>query len=77
MTITARKATVQIATDSADLLDLVILGIYEDEFETCEMGSHPAAELFERRDNRDGSTVLICEYHADYADVSCSDDYDA
>jgi hypothetical protein len=77
MTITARKATAQIATDSADLLDLVILGTLDDEFETCELGGHLAAELYTRTDNRDGSEIRVCEYHADNADVSCSDHIDA
>jgi hypothetical protein len=77
MTITARKATARIATDSADLLDLITFGTLDDEFETCELGDHFAAELYTRTDNRDGSEILVCEHCADTADVSCSDDYDA
>jgi len=43
--------------DSADLLDLVILGI---TFEVCELCGLDAAELFNRIDNRDGADVLVC-----------------
>jgi len=74
MTTTARQATAQIATDSADLLDLVILGI---TFEVCELCGLDAAELFNRIDNRDGADVLVCEHCADTADVSSSDHLDA
>lgn len=77
MTITARKATAQIATDTADLLDLVIIGLYEDEFDTCELCEMPAAELYTRTDVRDGSEISACEHCADHGDVSTTDDYDA
>jgi hypothetical protein len=77
MTATARKATAQIATDTADLLDLVILGILEEDFEICELGDHLAAELYTRIDERDGSEIRVCEHCADTADVSCSDHADA
>jgi hypothetical protein len=77
MTITARKATAQIATDTADLLDLVVAGILDEDFETCAICELPTAELFERTDNRDNAEIRVCEHCADTADVSCSDDYDA
>ena len=67
MTTTARRATAQIATTTAALFDLVILGV---EFDTCELCTHPAAELFARIDNRDGAEVECCEWCADHADVS-------
>lgn len=70
MTTTARTATRQIATTTAALFELVILGI---EFDTCELCSHPAAELFTRIDNRDGAEIKCCESCADTADVSYCD----
>lgn len=68
MITTARQATAQIATDTADLLDLVIAGLAED-FTACDLCELPAAELFSRIDNRDDSDVLVCEFCADHADV--------
>lgn len=73
MTTTARQATTRIATDTAALFDLVILGA---DFDTCELCGHPAAELYLRVDNRDGAEVSACEHCADHADVSYGDDYD-
>ena len=70
MTTTARRATRQIATTTAALFELVILGI---EFDTCELCGHDAAELFTRIDNRDGSNVECCEHCANTADVSYCD----
>ena len=67
MTTTARTATRNIATDTAALFELVIIGI---DFETCELCGHDAVELFDRIDNRDGSTVGCCEHCANTADVS-------
>lgn len=67
MTTTARTATRRIATGTAALFELVILGL---KFETCELCGHPAAELFHRIDNRDGAPVEVCEHCADHADVS-------
>lgn len=67
MTTTARRTTAQIATTTAALFELVILGI---EFDTCELCTHPAAELFARIDNRDGAEIEVCEHCADTADVS-------
>jgi hypothetical protein len=60
MTTTARQMTSQIATDSLLIADLVILGIYEDEFETCAICGHPAAELRIRLDE-DHNEVEACE----------------
>lgn len=77
MTTTARTMTSQIATDSLLIADLVILGVFEDEFEVCELRGCYAAELYTRTDNRDGSTVRVCEGCADTQDVSCSDDINA
>lgn len=67
MTTTARRSTAQIATTTAALFDLVILGI---EFDTCQLCTHPATELFARVDNRDGAEIEVCEHCADTADVS-------
>lgn len=67
MTTTARTATRQIATTTAALFELVILGI---EFDECQICEQPAAELFWRIDNRDGTEVRCCEWCADHADVS-------
>lgn len=67
MTTTARQATRTIATDTAVLAELVVLGL---EFDTCELCGHFAAELFPRIDNRDGATVGCCEDCANTADVS-------
>jgi hypothetical protein len=49
----------------------------EEGPEECEWSNHPAAELFTRTDNRDGSEIRVCEYHANHADVSYSDPIDA
>jgi hypothetical protein len=76
MTTTARTMTRRIATDSRAIAALVIADTLED-FAACELCTLPSAELFERTDNRDGSTVQVCEHCANFADVSCSDDYDA
>lgn len=65
MTTTARQATAQIATDTADLLDLVIAGLFED-FDNCEMCGHPAAYLFARL-TEDGNEINACE--------ACVDEY--
>lgn len=73
MTTTARKATARIITDTAALFDLVILGA---EFETCALCELPAAELFARIDNRDGTEIECCEHCADTADVSPLPDCD-
>lgn len=67
MTTTARRATARIATATAALFELVILGA---EFDTCGLCELPAAELFARIDNRDGAEVECCEWCADHADVS-------
>jgi hypothetical protein len=67
MTTTARKATRRIITDTAAISALVLLGL---EFDTCEICTLPAAELFERIDNRDGAECECCEWCADTADVS-------
>lgn len=55
MTTTARTATRQIATTTAALFELVILGA---EFDECEICKLPAAE------------VRCCEDCVDHADVS-------
>lgn len=68
MTTTARQATRRIA-DTAALVDLVITGLAED-FDTCELCGHAAAELFTRIDNRDGAEIECCEHCADHGDVS-------
>jgi hypothetical protein len=67
MTTTARQATRRIITDTDVLAALVILGA---EFETCELCTLPAAELFARTDNRDGAEIECCEHCANTADVS-------
>ncbi len=67
MTTTARQATRRIITDTDALAALVILGT---EFDNCEICTLPAAELFARTDNRDGSEVECCESCANTADVS-------
>lgn len=72
MTTTARTATRQIATTTAALFELVILGI---EFDTCEICEMPAAELFPRIDNRDGAEVECCEDCAINGDVSWTADH--
>ncbi len=67
MTTTA-QITARIATTTDALAELVIIGA--EDFETCELCGHAAAELFTRIDNRDNSEIEVCEHCADHADVS-------
>lgn len=76
MTTTARQITRRIATDTAAIAGLVTFGIFDTEFETCELNGCTAAELFTRTDNRDGAEIRVCEWCADHGDVSCTDEYD-
>jgi hypothetical protein len=69
MTTTARQATRRIITDTTAISALVLLGL-EFDFADCEICTLPAAELFERIDNRDGAEISVCEHCADTADVS-------
>lgn len=67
MTTTARQATARIITETAAISALVLLGL---EFDSCEICTQAAAELFPRIDNRDGAEIECCEHCADHADVS-------
>ena len=67
MTTTARQATRRIITDTRAISALVLLGL---EFDSCDICTLPAAELFARIDDRDGAPVACCEWCADHADVS-------
>jgi hypothetical protein len=72
MKTTARQATAQIATDTANLTDLVTAGLFDD-FDNCEMPmcGLPAAYLYTRL-TEDGDEVRACEtcvdtHHLAYA----------
>lgn len=75
------RARIRFANDTAPLAQLVadtkalFDAIVEAEtFETCELGGHTVAELFLRRDNRDGQPIYVCEQCADEGDVSPYED---
>lgn len=59
MKTTARQATAQIATDTADLMDLVTAGLF-DNFDNCELCELPSADLYTRL-TEDGDEVRACE----------------
>lgn len=86
MTTIARQANIRIADRTAPLAQAVINAKFaaiierfdeidaEAELETCELGGCRVEELFLRRDNRDGTDIHVCEWHADNGDVSYAED---
>jgi hypothetical protein len=55
----------------ADDFGTVVIDAETDEFEfTCEWNGHGTHETYARIDNRDGTEIRVCEWHADNGDVS-------
>lgn len=81
MTTIAKQVNIRTANRTAPLALLVIQAkfaviaeVEADEFFTCCMCGHAAAELFTRIDNSDMAEVEICETCADTQDVSYVED---
>lgn len=86
MTTIARQANIRIANRTEALAQLVINAKFaaiierfdeidaEADLETCELGGCRVEELLLRRDNRDGASIHVCEWHADNGDVSYVED---
>ena len=81
MTTIAKQANIRTANRTAPLALLVIRAkfaviaeVEADEFYTCPICGHAAAEVFTRIDNRDMVEVEICEACADTQDVSYVED---
>ncbi len=72
MTATARHTTTHIATTTAALTDYTVFSGYD----SCDLCTLAAQDLYTRLDNRDGAEIRVCEHCADTADVSHADDYD-
>lgn len=69
MTRTQAQTLSRIATTTAALAELVILGF---DFDCCELCNAPAAELFWRTDES-GTEVHVCENCANTVLVGCFD----
>lgn len=83
----ARQANIKvIANETAPLAQLIVNIKFADiiarlaeadaaeDLLTCELGGCRVEELFLRRDNRDGASIHVCEWHADNGDVSYVED---